>query len=240
MIRLTITAKGDLKALRPRLNMAVGRAAEIVATTIGQVVHDKIPRSDGWYGIYKEAIRAFSTKDGLTWAVSGEWPVRYSTPPADTTLVIFEGATPVAKVLMEHNPWPIDLIPQVSGGYRMRATARAYPESQVDFRRAVLLLKKDFIHKELERAGASIQANEFPTVNGRIYADIAWMADALEHGLAGFPRTPHWASAYQEARKHAGAWIERERPLMAAILAGDVDFSSTAVQIPADLKRALP
>lgn len=244
MFRLKLTVQGNQAAqaeLERRLRIAGSVAAANAAVHITDIVRSQIP-SGGWYDIYKKAITYFASADGMKYAVSGHWETQFSTFPADTTLVTFTGTSDIASVLVQFNPWVIDQLPAISGGYRVAATAKPQSVSDVEARRKVLVGVATPIRDKLKAAGATI-VDGFPVVNGRVYADIAFMARALEHGLAGLKRIPHWLVAYNIAtrsRKNSiRVWTEEVRGKIQAILDGNGNFVSDAPALPPDLARAL-
>jgi hypothetical protein len=91
----------------------------------------------------------------------------------------------------------------------------------------------------LEKAGANVMPGEFPVIRGQTYADIAYMGQALEHGLAGLPRMPHWVSAYRAAKSQAGSWAEAARQRAQAVFDGTAVFDPAAREIPRELEDTL-
>lgn len=237
MFSLKVTIKGDPKEIQRRLELASQLTAENASRKIAELVRAKIP-SGGWYDIYRKAINYFVSKDGRRWAVSGRWEAELSTFAAETTLIEFEGSGAVADVLTQYSPWAIDQIPAISGGYRLTAVARPAAEGDVGARREVLIGARVAILDALKAAGAA-PISEFPVINGRVYADIAYMAKALEHGLAGLKRVPHWIVAFNEARNEIGSWTEAERERIQAILDGSATFAPKAPPMPPEMDRAL-
>lgn len=244
MFRLKLTVQGNQAAqaeLERRFRVAAGVAAANAALHIAEIVRSRIP-SGGWYDIYKKAITYFSSADGMRYAVSGHWETQFSTFPADTTLVEFTGTSDIASVLVQFNPWVIDQLPAISGGYRVAATAKPSSAADVEARRKVLVGVATPIRDKLKGAGATI-VDGFPVVNGRVYADIAFMARALEHGLAGLKRIPHWIVAYNLATRSRTSsirvWTEEVRGKIQAILDGNGDFMPDGRELPPDLARAL-
>lgn len=235
------------RVLRQRLFDAERIVARGVSQEVAAHVRQKIP-SGGWYNIYRNAITYFSVDDGRLWAVSGLWPTEFSTFPAETTLVIFEveeglpDDSPIRKignVMKGREPWPIDQIPAISGGYRLTATGRPASEKDVETRREALLKERAQIIDDLVEAGAQVLPNMFPVISGTVYADVAYMAQALEHGLAGLKRVPHWASAFLAAKNKMGAWIAGKSGQIQAALDGQLAFTDEEDRMPPGLEEAI-
>jgi len=236
MFSLKVTVKGDPKEIERRLRLASQLTAENASYKIAELVRQKLP-SGGWYDIYRHAINYFVSKDGRRWAVAGRWETQFSTFPAEGTLIEFEGAGDVADVLMQYSPWAIDQIPAISGGYRLTVVARPAPAGDVETRRTAIIGARAAILDKLKAAGAT-PTDGFPAINGRVYADIAFMAKALEHGLAGLKRVPHWVVAFNEARHEIANWTEESRGRIQAILDGSADFKPKAQPMPPEMDRA--
>jgi len=244
MFKFKVTVKGDRaaqQALNARLVSAASLAADTVAERVKDLVREKIPEG-GWYDIYREAITYFVTPWGLKWAVSGLWPSKFSTFPADTTLLTFTGTGDVADAIVQYNPWPIDQVPAVTGGYRLNVVARPAAPADVDERRRSIASVIENVKAALTRAGATVKPGEFPEINGIVYADIAFMAKALEHGLAGLKRVPHWAAVFRMAttsKESMGSWIEKNRHRIQQILDGEATFEAKAPPMPPGLEQSL-
>jgi hypothetical protein len=231
-----ITKKAARNIGRDLAKRAAGMQATLaqeISSNIADHVRQKIP-TGGWYDIYKDAIRFFVNEDATRFAVSGFWPVQFSTYPAKTTLVIID-----SDVLGDGNPWPIDQIPAVSGGLRVNAVARPASEGDVEKRREQLIPRREEFAEALRKAGAQVLEDEFPVISGTIFADIVYMALALEHGLAGLKRVPHWISAYRAALSNAKAWSEAASGRAQAILSGEAVFTQGAEKMPSELKAFL-
>lgn len=233
-------AKGADEIVARRVDEARQLAAQAISDAIAEFVKDLIPRRGGWFDIYREAIVYFSTKDGELWAASGLWPKEYSVFPADTTLLTFAlrpGDT-ISAVLASYNPWTVDRLPSLNGGIQVDVVAKPGSINEVTAHRERLIGAESAIREGLSNAGASF-APGVPTIMGKVYADVAFMAHALEHGLAGLPRLPHWAKTFRRAKNDARQWVAPEHDRIQRILAGKETFSDRGRVMPSQLERKL-
>jgi hypothetical protein len=217
MMKLRATWKGlDIQKLGreapERLN-AVGRIlGEAAAERITREVKRRIPSKGGWYSIYKAAIEAKETGE-LQWTVDGLADVAIETVPANETLLSFQGRDRFSAVLAPYNPWPIDLIPPTDKGYADEPILRAAEFSEIETRREYLVPLLKVITDALTEEGASVGSDaDLVQINGKVYADIVYLALRLEHGYHGFPHIPHWSLALSDARKSLGKWIAQDVP----------------------------
>lgn len=222
----------DLKALAkalPKRVQNVQRAiGHSIAEHISKTVQSKIPTRGGWYSIYRNAITYRGTADATEWSVAGLAEIELSDPPATTTLVAFAGLDALGAALKPFNPWVIDLIPPVVGGYRDAVLARIANESSVDAERDRLAPLLPNVVDLLTSAGGRIGNDADPVIiSGRTYADIAFMARRLEVGISGFPRVPHWGPAAGKAASNMEAWMGSPK------ITGDVTKAFSGVEIPA-------
>jgi hypothetical protein len=230
-----------------RINDARRLAAKQITEKVVEIVKDRIPNEGGWYKIYREALTYFSTKDGTLWAASGLWPKDYSEFPADTTLIEFVraqgGIAPgvggkVETALVSYNPWTVDQLPALNGGIRAEAKAKIASTSEVEAQRDRLVAAQAAIKKALLDAGATY-VDEVPTIQGKVYADVAWMATALEHGLAGLPRLPHWIRALRRVQQDSGAMVAPVKDQIGRILNGEEKFDESGDEMPPKLAAKL-
>lgn len=204
--------KKFVEVMTPRIQ-EVGRViGRHLATKTAQVVRIKIPSGGGWTSIYKAAIRYRETDDGTRWAIHGWAQMELSTPPAESTLITIEGdpSNPVAGFMMAQNPWVVDAIPAVAGGYA--ATARADPAapSVVAARRGQLLAIRSQTQTGLVNLGARVLPWEFtPQFRNGVFADLAFLACSLEHGANGLPRHPHWSTAAGKLSAQGARWASQ-------------------------------
>lgn len=238
MFRLKATVKVNTEPLQARLRQAASLVADTIAEKVAEKVRQKIPEG-GWYDIYREAIQYFVSSDGLKHAISGRWEAKFESFPAETTLLTITGDDEVAAAIIQHNPWPIDILPAISGGYRFNVVAKPASAATVEDRRLSILPSIGSVKTALKTAGAT-PIDGLPTINSIVYADIAFMARALEHGLAGLKRVPHWVSVYREAtvsRESMGSWTKEARWRIQAILDGTDTYTSKDPKMPADMER---
>ena len=75
------------------------------------------------------------------------------------------------------------------------------------------------ILKRLRAAGAPF-ADVFPRFQ-RELVDLPFLQLAIEHGLRGFPRVPHWTPAVRQASNQAGRWVAARSAEIESALTGD-------------------
>jgi len=239
-INVKVKQRLDTQLVAERLDAARRLAAQTIVDEIAETVRDLIPHKGAWFDIYREAVVYFSTKDGDLWAASGLWPKEYSAFPADTTLIEFIGPIDaIGNALVSYNPWTVDQLPAINGGIQTQAHARPASTTQVNSERERLIDAKPSILEVLAQAGATLALGESPTIQGKIYADVAFMANALEHGLAGLPRTPHWIKALRLTKNDARRWVEPVRERIQRIVNGLDEFKDTARRMPTGLENKL-
>jgi hypothetical protein len=233
-------SSGADKIVAGRINDARRLVAKQVVEEAAEVVRGLIPNQGGWYSIYREAITYFSVKGGDLWAVSGLWPKDYSEFPADTTLIDFTAhqGNKVEEGLASYNPWTVDQLPPLNGGIRAEAKAKPASAAEVEAQRQRLLDAAVAIKKLLTDAGASY-VNEPPTIMGKVYADVAFMATCLEHGLAGLPRIPHWVKALRQVQNDARDMVSPIKADVEAVLGGKETFDAKGEAMPPGLEQKL-
>lgn len=240
MLRARITGKGRANVAQQAQRRVKAANAELgrqFAMNIAEAVKAELPRG-GWFTIYAQAVSYFESSGGEEWAAAGLWPREFSTFPADSTLIEFGGSTEVARIMASRNPWPMDAIPGLTGGYRATARAKQAAGGELEAARDRIGNIIDDVKAELSRAGAPTQDDAFPIIAGTVYADIGHLALRLEHGLGGLPRHPVWAKAFLRAQTAAIRWAEEARPNVESVLRGA--SSSTAMpSMPDDLRREL-
>lgn len=238
--------RGADQVIAARIDSARSLAAKTITDEVAEFVKDLIPRQGGWFDIYREAITYFSTKKGTKWAVSGLWPKEYTAFPADSTLLDFKAPDPltggdssIAGVLASYNPWTVDRLPALMGGIQVEATARPASSSEVDAQRERLIAAETAIKSALTSVGGRIEEGGVPRIVGVVYADVVFMAKALEHGLAGLPRTPHWVKALRAVHADAGSWVAPVKDRIARVLNGEDTFSADGQAMPRALERKI-
>lgn len=192
-----------------RIDNARRAIGQEIADKIENEVSRRIPTNSVWMRIYKNAITYKETLNSFRWAVAGYADVPYGHLPAAETLIIFSGISQLGQILKPYNPWTVDTIPPVIGGYREAIVARPATESSVNNERNRLLIVLSIVNDALINAGASIDAQgSSPEINGKVYADLIFMAEKLETGGAGFSRVPHWSTAANKVETSMETWIK--------------------------------
>jgi hypothetical protein len=182
-----------------------------------------IPRGQRWLDIYREAIQFLESRDGASWAVAGLSPIELTTAPAEFTQIKVKGGnnvSVVANILAGHNPWTVDTLPGMSGGIPAEAEVRPATAGEVQAHRERLQVALPGIIDRLHDAGAQL-TDDFPRFGGLVLVDLPFLQLAIEHGLRGFPRAPHWAPAVRQAANKATGWVSAERPQIEAALRGE-------------------
>ena len=211
--------------MRRRIGAAGQIAGRVVARNLADEVKRRIPAgTGGWFQIYRSAIEFKETIDGSEWAVAGLSPVKLSDPPADQTLVFFSGLDEVGRLMRSYNPWVIDLIPPIAGGYTDSMIVQAATPARTSTDRARLANLLGVVKTTLTTLGVRMLGpGEFPAVQGRVLADIAFLARRLELGAKGFPKVAHWGPAISQAESRSKAWIAASADeIEAAIMSGSV------------------
>jgi len=192
----------DLPRRMANMGRVIGR--ELAARTAHEV-KKRIP-GGGWLSIYRDAIDFFESTEGREWAVAGMAPIELKNPPAEKTLIGFEGKEALGKIMEAYNPWPVDLLPAIQGGFEGPVVARAASPADVEDERKRIALLMPTIRAALIDAGAKIFDKGTPHISGRVYADIAFLARKLELGYEGFPHIPHWTPASSKLRTNYENW----------------------------------
>ncbi len=176
-----------------------------IAEKITHEVTRRIPSSGGWYKIYRDALAYKETSEGDQWAIAGFTKIELSDPPADTTLVDFAGIEPDGRALAGYNPWPIDMIPVVVGGYKDGANIYPAGEGAVTSNRERVRAILDVARQALiDDAQASLADDSGQLeIQGDKVVDLAFLASRMEVGYGGFPRHPHWGPAVSKTRSNA-------------------------------------
>jgi hypothetical protein len=197
----------DIEHLKNRL-IPAAREASLAATKefaerLRKRVQDMIPNKGGWYDIYKRSIVLNETKEGH-WELTTE--VREILPaavPAETSVVTIstisdttkpELAAVVQKIATK-GYWTVDTIPAIDGGLPARAKITPASPGEVEYFRRARLLDRPDLDRRIGELGIKVlkfDAN-LPFVNGRVFADVPFLALRLEYGYGGFPKTPIWS-----------------------------------------------
>lgn len=209
MIRITIS--DDLKAIErqmeslpERLELARRALGRHMASRLTKEVRDAIPSGGGWLDLYRDSIQLVEMSDG-EFGVRGIAEVPFSKLEAEQTLLWFLSGDEAAQILSQYNPWTIDAVPAVKGSIFADVIVRPASSSEVNHHRQRLSGSLSSILTLLDRVGVAVEPNEFPSINGKVYADMDFMSRRLEAGLGGFPRVPHWGPAAGLADKIANS-----------------------------------
>jgi hypothetical protein len=215
--RLRLTkrnAKKFAKESPARIGRARAEVGRALSKRIAEEVKKLIPNRPGWFEIYRNAIEYVENSDATEWAVAGLSRTKLTKVPAESTQVKFGGTTPIAKVMRRHNPWTVDTIPGIAGGYSMEAEVRPASKTEIESHRARLRAVLPDVKRELTDAGAVVLEGEFPTIAGEVFVDLVFLAKRLELGLGGFRRIPHWLKVARAAQNKAGladgGWVDDE------------------------------
>lgn len=198
--------------LRSQIASRLRSAAEVIGETVAnrttEEVRKRIPAKGGWYNIYRNAINY--KNNGLRWRVDGLAEINFSEIPAATSLIEFSGEDQVGLVMEPYNPWPLDIIPPISGGYRDTIITKLAAEGAVEEERNRILPLMEIIKQGLITEGAVLEdESALLRINGRVYADIAHMARNVELGYSGYPHIRHWSIAIAKLRSDMGKWLSR-------------------------------
>lgn len=220
-MKARVRRKGSPKGFKKKVLARVRAAQKVTGRAIAEGLTDEVLKGaqlrDGgvetnkqWIKLYREAIRFLEGADGQRWAVAGVSPSSLTTVPAAATQIKFmSGGGRVIDVVRPY-VWTVDTLPAIANGYKADAIVRPASESEVSAHRETLRPELPRIIEQLENAGAQVIAG-FPTVNGAVLMDLKFLQLRLEHGLGGFPRSPHWTPATRQAANKAKEWISAKR-----------------------------
>lgn len=163
-----------------------------------------------WLKIYKDSIKYIEVEGELEWMVAGISDVELSQLPAEETVVEFNAGSndPISSMMAKYNPWTIDAIPAISGGYIDDIVAKPASETEVSVIRSKLQGQMATILDDLEELNATVEKYGLTKFNGRIIADIDFMAKRLEYGLGGFERKPHWRPMLADVKSNHEKWLK--------------------------------
>lgn len=168
----------------------VGRT---VAHEILDDVRRRVANGTGWLKIYRDALQFWESTDGTNWMVLGYLEVPLNEFPAETSLATIGAGDEASLAMAAFNPWPIDMIPPVSGGYNASLTVRQASAREVENERnrihSLYRTITGLIEDKLLTGDALLK------INGKVEADISFLGKRLELGLGGLPRVPHWLPA---------------------------------------------
>lgn len=164
-------------------------------------VIEMIPDLGGWYDLYKKSIKINKLSDDHYELTTTIAEIHYGNINAETSLIWISGGDEASRLLAQSNPWTLDTIPAIDGGMSANMLVRPASEREVGHHRASRLADLPPLKKSLNTIGAKMLKfdSELPKINGRITADVPFLAKRLEYGLGGFPRTPIWSRITREA-----------------------------------------
>ena len=209
MVRISVddgAVRRDLEHLKERVPAAAEEASLAATKEFGEQLRRRvismIPDKGGWYDIYKSSIVLNEVKPGhweLTTIIRELSPAAI---PAETSLIWLATkrtakADLAAAVVMiaANNPWTIDSIPAVAGGLPADAIIKPASPGEVEHFRRRRLLDRKVLDSRLKGIPVKILDfdPELPTVDGRVLADVPFLALRLEYGYGGFSKTPIWS-----------------------------------------------
>lgn len=193
--------------MKKRVSAARTAMGDSIARRVVEEVLSNIPNKDGWFKIYRDAISFERNEDTGTWVVQGEADIDLTTVDAETSLASFAGGNPFASILAQGNLWPIDVIPNLTGGINATLTIKAANATEISARREFFSLNLGAFHNALADAGAKVNENKRAIVNGRVIADLVFLSKRLEYGLGGFEKSAHWRPAYIKAKRDGDKWV---------------------------------
>jgi|3_EtaG_2_1085321.scaffolds.fasta_scaffold40148_1 hypothetical protein len=198
----------DIKRFKksiPKAGELASRAvADKVAERIKERVKRMIPNEGGWYDIYRDSVKVIRHGPNSLVVEATVSEIKFGRIPAASSLIwVSSSGDRAASVLSHHNPWTLDTIPAIQGGFTGDLTVRPASESECDVYRRKRRLEMNTVLQQLVSVNAAIArgAGELPRINGRIIADVPFLVQRLEHGLGGFPRVPIWSLLDQEGSK---------------------------------------
>jgi hypothetical protein len=190
----------SLKTSIPAAAKAAGEAStKKLAERLAARIRELIPNKDGWYDIYRSGVQLVEISPGAYEISTNFTQLGFDKIEAATSLLWFSGGDDVSQLLGADNPWTVDTIPSIVGGFSSDIIIRPGSESEVDFHRRKQRANAASITLMIERLGRQVSANALPAVNGRVMADVPFLARRLEYGLGGFPRTQIWGRLPTEA-----------------------------------------
>lgn len=163
-----------------------------LAYNLEERIRKSIPNNGGWYDIYKDSIRLTEVSPGNYEIGTTLAELEFGKLDAASTIVEFGGGDEVANYLYSRNPWTVDTIPPVKDGIRSDIIVRPGSEAEVDAIRRKQRADGTIVRAALLALQRQVLPDELPVINGKVLADVPFLAKRLEFGLGGFPRTQIW------------------------------------------------
>ena len=188
-----------LKKSIPKAALEASRAGvHKVAEKLRQQIISSIPDEGGWYDLYKDSIVINVLDEDNVEVTTTINNISYGQIDASDSLIWISGPNAVAQFLGLQNPWPLDMIPALGDGLTADLLVRPASEREVENHRSRLMLDRGRIVSVLTQTYNEVVLEfdpELPNINGKIVADVPFLAKRLEYGLGGFPRVPVWSMA---------------------------------------------
>ena len=207
----------DIESMKSAIPEAAKKAGD--ATTkelvyrLRKFVRDTIPDEGGWYDIYRDSIAVQEFPDGHWELFTRINDIAPEKIPAETSLILIAPkksddlvAVEIAKLLSNLNPWTLDTIPSIYGGLPADLTILPASPGEVEIIRKERLERLPSLKHDITAIDGNVErfdASE-PKINGRVVADVPFLAKCLEYGLGGFPRVPIWSRVDQMANSLSG------------------------------------
>lgn len=194
-----------LDSLKTSIPAAAKAASEATSRALAEKlaarIRELIPDEGGWYDIYRSGVQLIEITPGRYEITTNLTQLGFDQIEAATTLLWFSGGDDVGRMLGADNPWTVDTIPSIRGGFSADIVVRPGSEGEVDFHRRRQRANQAAVSLMLERLSRPVDPNGLPVVNGRVMADVPFLARRLEHGLGGFPRTQIWGRVPAEVAR---------------------------------------
>jgi hypothetical protein len=207
-MRITIDdgdLRRDLDKMKSQLPAAAQEAGRAQMKKLVEELKDRviemIPDRGGWYDLYKDSIKINKIDDDHYELTTTIAEIQYSSIDAEKSLIWITGSEEAARVLSQFNPWTLDTIPAIDDGFTANLLVRPASESETTTFRTRRISDRKEIERRLKLTNIKVLKfdPELPEINGRVMADVPFLAKRLEYGLGGFPRTPIWTRITREA-----------------------------------------
>jgi len=186
----------NLKKSIPEASAKGGHAAlKVLAEKLRDRIRELIPDEGGWYDLYKQSIELIEVDRGHYEITTTVQEIKFGKIEAASSVLWVTGGDTFAKLLSTFNPWTLDTLPAVKGGIKCDLIMKAGSDTEVEILRRKQLDQRKKVEAAIRNANGVVYPldAELPTIDGRVLADVPFLARRLEHGLGGFPRTPIWS-----------------------------------------------
>lgn len=193
-----------LELLKTSIPEAAAEAGEAAAKEMAERLRDRIikliPDRGGWYDLYKDSIKVVEHAPDKYSVITTVKQISYGNIQAESSLLLISGKDEVSILLSSENPWTLDTLPAIDGGMECDLSVKPAGESEIETWRSHHLANRSKLTRRLEDMGINVLPfdSTLPKVNGKIIADVPFLALRLEYGLGGFPRTAVWTQANAE------------------------------------------